>query len=780
MASEYTHVEQDSSAPNGQDELPTYDDLAAQNGPNSRPVPSSKRAFGRWRGWIEKRAAERYLDVSSAERARRRERGWGNDGMETRGGGQSQVNNSTVPDLTAASPPSLATLHIQTENLQESPATFDPPTSEPPLPPLPFISKTLAPTHLKINQFGSRFLPHATSHIRCLLPLESDRLLLIGHDEGLSVLDLFPQEWLDNGGIAFKGPDEAQARLIWQGESVFQMSLLEVENTGEGTPQGVILALVGPEPDSPGVKDPDAMRSLRMYNLASLTSLAKWAVAQKGARPLDLHRPSNWQIQQSPSKRPRPQSSSFARGLKSLIDHPGTSHSHEPSGSSYDKMLSPSPSPASTQQHSSGRMTPNRKPSDDSGWDVVEDLPLRWATDFVPLATTGSRLLNSSVISYALWTDENRKGRGGRLLAIATKNNILLYETPKGERAFRFVKDFYTPLQPRSITFFQQAVHDVRRSPSDVGNSKHFQSHRRSESTSTLRAVSDSSRASTSSMTTLNYGTHLSIFVVFDKKAGWIRVADSAVGEMELYDTGGGSVHRASDIPSTSSILKGRMSFDAQHQSSKWIPPVRCTLPIPSKPGATLDVHILTRGKTTHIVPCPLPVEHSSYPPLFAVTWRSAPTSVSTRVCLPSADNGHTPSFLQMNALGGEYGVEVQEVSLAFIGKGKGKARVYHLEEPLRAEEDLGGESGFLCTGGHWDQSHHLFHRQNLSRSYTASSAVSANSFTSMESEDIIEKMKKEEGVYAWCRKGLEDWRVFWIGGPLTGDALDDADDPIR
>lgn len=81
-----------------------------------------------------------------------------------------------------------------------------------------------------------------------------------------------------------------------------------------------------------------------------------------------------------------------------------------------------------------------RSVSDESSWDVVDDLPLRWATDFVPLASPGSRLIGASVIGYATWSDENRRGTGGQLLAIATKNNILLYETPKGERAYRFVK----------------------------------------------------------------------------------------------------------------------------------------------------------------------------------------------------------------------------------------------------------------------------------------------------------------------------------------------------
>jgi len=41
MSSEqFSHVEQDHSIPKGGDELPTYDDLAAQSGPNSRPVDS--------------------------------------------------------------------------------------------------------------------------------------------------------------------------------------------------------------------------------------------------------------------------------------------------------------------------------------------------------------------------------------------------------------------------------------------------------------------------------------------------------------------------------------------------------------------------------------------------------------------------------------------------------------------------------------------------------------------------------------------------------------------
>lgn len=70
---------------------------------------------------------------------------------------------------------------------------------------------------------------------------------------------------------------------------------------------------------------------------------------------------------------------------------------------------------------------------------MVDDLPLRWATDYVPLASASSRLLHTSVLSYALWHDD-RRVRGSALLAVTTKSCILLYEAPKGERAFRFVK----------------------------------------------------------------------------------------------------------------------------------------------------------------------------------------------------------------------------------------------------------------------------------------------------------------------------------------------------
>jgi hypothetical protein len=274
-------------------------------------------------------------------------------------------------------------------------------------------------------------------------------------------------------------------------------------------------------------------------------------------------------------------------------------------------------------------------------------------------------------------------------------------------------------------------------------------------------------RTSTSSIT-LDYGTHLSLFVVFDKKAGWIRLADSAVGELELYDGGNGHLLRHGDsIKSRSRIsVEGIHSQHHHHVVAKWIPPIHCELPLPDEPGVTSKVYLLTWGRQTHIVPAPF---RCSSPPLYALLWHSAPISISARICQPNLDDQNTSPFLQVIAFGGENGLEVQEISLSFLGKGKRKA---NLEEPVRrAERDFGGgDIGFLCSGGHWDASDHKFRLppQVLARSYSTSSGMS---FDSVESTDLIEQLKREEGIYGWYRKDAEDWRVFWVGGSSDDDS---------
>jgi len=102
----------------------------------------------------------------------------------------------------------------------------------------------------------------------------------------------------------------------------------------------------------------------------------------------------------------------------------------------------------------------------------------------------------------------------------------------------------------------------------------------------------------------------------------------------------------------------------------------------------------------------------------------------------------------------GEEGVEVHEVPLTYLSggyKGKGKS----LPEPPSVQNAI-GETGFLTIGGHWN------------RYIGAPPLESLNSASSIESigtEELVSRVKAEEGVYGWWRKEWEDWRIFWLGG---------------
>jgi hypothetical protein len=56
--------------------------------------------------------------------------------------------------------------------------------------------------------------------------------------------------------------------------------------------------------------------------------------------------------------------------------------------------------------------------------------------------------MNASVTTFTLWRNDDQP-RGSALLAVAIKSAVLLYESPKGERAFRFVKVSQEPTTSR-------------------------------------------------------------------------------------------------------------------------------------------------------------------------------------------------------------------------------------------------------------------------------------------------------------------------------------------
>ncbi|THH30330.1 hypothetical protein EUX98_g3860 [Antrodiella citrinella] len=269
--------------------------------------------------------------------------------------------------------------------------------------------------------------------------------------------------------------------------------------------------------------------------------------------------------------------------------------------------------------------------------------------------------------------------------------------------------------------------------------------------------------------TSSQYPPQLSIFVVFEKKAGLIRIADAAVGEVDLYDEAAGT--NALLNPAGSLNRRPRTSWDGMsfHKEPKasWIPPVLMVIKGQANGGLSHSMYLVTRGKHTHLLPSPLPANLPSIPPYRTFTWTSPPSNISTRICRqtpPLSEEGSSESFLQVIAFG-EEGVEVQEVPLSnlTVNMGKGKSKV---EEPVRAVADLGGDAGFLCTGGFWHDDDPA--RPGLMRSDSTASYDSDSVLEDISSSRTPTRLKEVEGVYGWVRKGAEDWRVFWVGG--TGD----------
>lgn len=215
---------------------------------------------------------------------------------------------------------------------------------------------------------------------------------------------------------------------------------------------------------------------------------------------------------------------------------------------------------------------------------------------------------------------------------------------------------------------------------------------------------------------------------------------------------------------------RSRSSFDGglfgRESKGPWLVPVKLELPSPfasTHPSvlSTKSVYVLTRGKQTHVVPTPLPSPLAAHAPLRTFTWRTAPAHVTARVCHVSVEDGCVP-HLQLVALGPD-GAEVQELPVsAVLAAGKGKVRA---EEPLYAEADVGGDAGFLALGGHWHRANANADPGMLTRAPSVMSYTTFDSFDSLEGEEWEAKMRLEQGLYGWVRKGAEDWRVFWLGG---------------
>jgi hypothetical protein len=325
-------------------------------------------------------------------------------------------------------------------------------------------------------------------------------------------------------------------------------------------------------------------------------------------------------------------------------------------------------------------------------------------------------------------------------------------------------QDFYTPITSRSVAFVYQTPQDIMsRSASDAGALHHASGAKHARHASHQLATQ---RHVTSNARSVQYGQQLSLFIVFEKKAGLIRLADSAVDEVEMFDDATSATYSLGESSSSATLSspsrhnhsrRSRGSGDgsipfARDTKAHWILPTTAEVPLVPSGQVTQAVYCLTRGKKTHILTNPLPTAIASTPPLKAHTWASPPTAVSCRLLRPD-DRGGAP-WLQLVAAS-EDGVEVLEFPAGALLDRKEKGRA---DTALRAQTAFGGDAGLLCAGGHWDRPYDA----PLARTYSTSSV---SSYSSMDTEELVSRLRADQGLYGWQRRGLEDWRIFWAGG---------------
>jgi hypothetical protein len=332
----------------GWEGLPTYEGTAEADEQAGRDV----RRFGRWRGWIEKRAGERYLDEENAradelrDQRRRSRLGWGEGSYGPRDPSnpllpateeqafflsraspiveeeQPMENNSIPPHppvttsevqqqtdedeesravrlmneaeqrafhlstssslgasnshsshtATAPAPRSAQETMTHDEAAQYDATQHHPHQHQPPSP--------LLPTPIFYHPLGSRFIPHLPSPPLCLLPLSSLSLLLIGTATSLWVFD--PRNVNDPSS----GLDDGGAREMWKGMGVKDLRIVDsvVEREG-GTPRGGVVGLTC---RNDGERDDRAKEGgeMKVWQLGSLASLARWYAAQEVGRSL--------------------------------------------------------------------------------------------------------------------------------------------------------------------------------------------------------------------------------------------------------------------------------------------------------------------------------------------------------------------------------------------------------------------------------------------------------------------------------------------------------------
>jgi hypothetical protein len=327
------------------------------------------------------------------------------------------------------------------------------------------------------------------------------------------------------------------------------------------------------------------------------------------------------------------------------------------------------------------------------------------------------------------------------------------------------------------------------------------------------------------------------LFVSFEKRAAVIRLSDATVQEVTLYEDPAASNGSIRDDdkprPSPEGFSHAPPGVWLPTISLRLPPPP----PVLTLDDQTLDtICILTKGKRTQILRSPLPSPVASTIPLLELRWDHQATGVSARI-IPDPQVPDVPweGILQLMGFG-PAGVEVLEIPISSIraransngstarinsngndpsvtsvrstwgagstpaellitveptsedlcmsspttcptskSKGKGKtlpAPPWEMPEPARGYVDIGSDTTFLSRGGRWHEM--LENGQPLSTANLNQEDIEARS---AEQEEAARQFERESyGVYACAYRGAGDFKIFYVGNFVEGDAEVDLD----
>ncbi|KAK4054789.1 hypothetical protein OIV83_000713 [Microbotryomycetes sp. JL201] len=493
------------------DMLPSYAQLRQNEPANPR--------FGRWRGWVEKRAREQNNERAQEREAGNSKRSWDlDDSMPPRkfSDDSQEAARRKKQDLIEQRMSRYTLVPVDLNSGSEG-ADEDSGTDSSSAQPSVTTGRMDELTHsLAMHFLGSRFASGLPDEplCACILPLgggrqhsgmKMDRFLLVGSRKGLFLVDLLPG--MGSATLASSQATDVQIYQLWNGPGVLQLDVHQEAEDRSGQPLGVVTALV---------QMPTHNASIRMWSLGSLLNLARWRIYTQGSTCLDVDFiPGS--VNHSPVYLHRKAPSNSGGFIRSFF---GGRQTGKGKARESDEVRDGEPA----EEHSQGAELGERF-----------SLPLAWIQSSVllPLPRGHGPILFFERIQMPCRNETGRRAvreeqdvHGYLFLIVATARTIYVFESRATERrTWKLSKELFAPSTPTNVSLVR------------------------------LRSALTSD--------TGPYPADLAIFLGMSSRAALINLNDSSVTELDLPGSSSGR-HRSKSSVSASSSLSAKSSLSAR------------------------------------------------------------------------------------------------------------------------------------------------------------------------------------------------------------------------